>query len=173
MASVGSDSEEGLSLNIMPMLDVFSILILFLLMSFSTDPVSHDITSGLVVPESLTIRSLDEIPVITASKSELRVADQKVASIDPATSDFTQEDRRGGQGALLGLHQELTKIAEANKKRKRAKVEQEEDDPDLPPDSLTMEIDKEHHFVILRRIMKSAQQAEFVAFKLMVTKNSE
>lgn len=170
MASVG-DSQETLSLNIMPMLDVFSILILFLLMSFSTDPVSHDITSGLVIPESLTLRSLDEIPVITATKSELRLADQKIASIDPATGDFTQADRRGGQGALLGLFNELNELNEANKKRK--KPSRDDEDSDTPPDSLTMEIDKEHDFVILRRIMKSAQQAEFIAFKLMVTKTSE
>ena len=171
MASVGESSQEALSLNIMPMLDVFSILILFLLMSFSTDPVNHDITSGLEIPPSLTLKSLDEIPVITATKSELRLADQKIANIDPATSDFTQEDRRGGQGALLGLFRELEKLSEAQKKRKR--LSESEDSDTEPPESLTMEIDKEHNFVILRRIMKSAQQAEFIAFKLMVTKTSE
>lgn len=169
MATASSGSEETLSLNIMPMLDIFSILILFLLMSFSTDPVSHDITQGIEVPTSVTLLSLDEIPTVTVTRDELRFSDKKVADIDPATGDFTQADRRGGQGALLGLFDELEKMSEASKKRKKLS-DKTDDDQEKPPDALTMEIDKSHKYVILRRILKSAQQAEFIAFKLMVTK---
>ena len=42
MASVG-DGGDSLSLNLTPMLDIFSILVTFLLMSYSTDPVNHDL----------------------------------------------------------------------------------------------------------------------------------
>ncbi|MCY4379961.1 MAG: biopolymer transporter ExbD [Proteobacteria bacterium] len=171
MASVGQNAEEALSLNIMPMLDIFSILILFLLMSFSTDPVSHDITSGLEVPISVTLRSLDEIPTVTMTKSELRFSDMKVAELDPATGDFTYADYQKSQGALMVLYEELKKMNEANKKRKQPSGESEEDDS--TPDALTMEIDKSHKYIILRRIMLTAQQAGFFGFKLMVIKENE
>lgn len=170
MASMDSGSQEALSLNIMPMLDVFSILILFLLMSFSTDPVSHSETLGLEIPTSITLRSLDEIPTITVTSKELRFSDRKIAVIDPATGDFTQADRRGGQGALLGLFEELEKMSEASKKRKRQRLSTTDDKTPTTPDALTMEMHKTHRYVVLRRILKSAQQAEFIAFKLMVEK---
>lgn len=174
MASVDSGSQEALSLNIMPMLDVFSILILFLLMSFSTDPVSHSETLGLEIPTSITLKSLDEIPTITVTAKELRFSDRKVADIDPATGDFTQADRRGGQGALLSLYDELAKMSEANKKRKRLSLEADEAKQETSSlDALTLEMHKTHRYVVLRRILKSAQQAEFIAFKLMVEKGGE
>ena len=171
MASVDSGSQDTLSLNIMPMLDVFSILILFLLMSFSTDPVSHSETLGLEIPTSVTLKSLDEIPTITVTAKELRFNDRKVATIDPTTGDFTQDDRRGGQGALLGLYDELQKMSEASKKRKQLSADPEQ--TQTSPDALTLEMHKTHRYVVLRRILKSAQQAEFIAFKLMVEKGNE
>lgn len=167
MASVDADGGETLSLNIMPMLDIFSILILFLLMSFSTDPVNHDITSGLEMPDSMTLRSLDEVPKITVTKTELRYNDKKIASIDPRNGDFTKESM--DQGAVRPLYDELVKLAEANKKRKKAPV----DGTSPQADALTIEMDKKHKFVVMRRMMISAQQAEFIAFKLMVAKVKE
>lgn len=169
MASVDSGSDETLSLNIMPMLDIFSILILFLLMSFSTDPVSHDVTAGLEMPESVTLRSLDEIPKIIVTKKELRFMDKKIADIDPATGDFVESATT--QGAVKLLFDELEILAEANQKRKKLSDEDNENAPQT--DALTMEMDKDHNFVVMRRIMKSAQQASFIAFKLMVAKSSE
>lgn len=170
MASVGGDGAgETVELNIMPMLDIFSILILFLLMSFSTDPVSHDITAGLEMPDSITLRSLDEIPKITMTQNSLRFMDKKVADIDPKTGDFLEQYKT--QGAVKPLFDELEKLAEANKKRKKLSAKEEEGKPQA--DALTMEMDKRHKFVVMRRIMKSAQQAEFIAFKLMVAKQGE
>jgi len=49
MASFGSDNEEGVYLNLMPMLDIFSIIITFLLMTFSAEPVIYD-ADGSVNP---------------------------------------------------------------------------------------------------------------------------
>ena len=113
MASVSSDSGgDVLSLNIMPMLDVFSILIVFLLMSYSTDPVSYDVNSGVELPESTTISPLDDLPAIKVTKNEIFVNDKKVASI--IGGDVQEKDR--SQGAVFPVYQELAKLAEANKR---------------------------------------------------------
>ena len=162
MASVGSDSGETLSLNIMPMLDVFSILILFLLMSFSSDPVSHDLTAGLELPESLSLRSLDEIPTITMTKTEIRVGDRVISAL--VKGEVPETNR--SQGAILPLFKELEKLAASNKVRK----EQKNNDSGPQRDALTVEMDQELTFKLLKRVMLTAQQAEFVAFKLMVNK---
>lgn len=164
MASVGGNSKTELTLNLNPMLDIFSILITFLLMSFSTDPVNHDVNSGIVLPESKTIAALDEMPAIVVTKTEILVNDKKVASI--VEGDVPENER--AQGAVYPVFQELEKLAEANKRLSKNK----NDDPSQigKTGALTMEMDKEHRFKLMKRIMLAAQQAEFVQFKLSVQK---
>src|SRR6185436_13480263 len=96
MASAGGNSKDSLSLNLNPMLDIFSILITFLLMSFSTDPVSHDVNAGLELPQSNTMTALDELPAIVVTKTEILVNDKKVASI--VGGDVPENER--SQGAV-------------------------------------------------------------------------
>jgi biopolymer transport protein ExbD len=165
MASAGGGSKDTLNLNLNPMLDIFSILITFLLMSFSSDPVSHDVDAGLELPQSNTIVALDEIPTIVVTKTEVRVNDKKVADIQ--AGDVPEKDRT--QGAIYPVFDELKKLAEANK---RVNKNLNTDDPNAKGSTgaLTMEMDKGHRFKLMKRIMLSAQQAEFVQFKLMVQK---
>jgi len=164
MASAGGGSNDTLSLNLNPMLDIFSILITFLLMSFSSDPVSHDVDAGIELPQSSTIVALDEIPAIIVTKTEVKVNDVKIALIDGDVSESARS-----QGAIYPVYVELKKLAEANKRlTKNIKV----DDPTAKGSTgaLSMEMDKGHRFKLMKRIMLAAQQAEFVQFKLMVQK---
>jgi biopolymer transport protein ExbD len=161
MAGVSSGGDDVLALNIMPLLDIFSILILFLLMSFSTDPVTHDVNPALELPDSKTMRSLDEIPAIVVTKTEILVNDKKITTI--LNGDIQERDR--SQGAIYPLFTALEKLAEANKRYLRGKKTK-----NIP---VTMEMDKGHNFKLLKRIMLSAQQAEFVTFKLMVSKTAK
>lgn len=164
MAGFGSNNKDALSLNLNPMLDIFSILITFLLMSFSTDPVNHDVNAGIELPNSTTMTALDELPAIVVTKTEILVNDKKVASIQ--AGDVPESDR--AQGAVFPVFKELEKLAEANKRIIQAKS----NDPSQlgKTGALTMEMDKEHRFKLMKRIMLSAQQAEFVTFKLTVQK---
>jgi hypothetical protein len=155
--------EEGVSLNLMPMLDIFSILITFLLMSYSTDPVSYDISAGLELPDSVTITALDELPSIIVTKNEIMVNDKKVATI--LGGDVPERDR--SQGAVYPVFVELEKLAEANKRVFRGKEDK------TKTSVLTMEMDQSHQFKLMKRIMLAAQQAEFVTFKLMVAREAE
>lgn len=167
MAAVGGGSKDQLSLNLYPMMDIFSILITFLLMSYSTDPVNHDVAQGIELPESKTILALDEVPAITVTKTELFVNDKKIANI--VAGDIPQAELgESHQGAIRGVFDELKKVSEANKRLGASKANS--DDPSLIGKTgvLTMEMDKEHRFKLMKRIMLSAQQAEFVTFKLMV-----
>ena len=62
MASVGGDSDNHLSLNLTPMLDIFSILVTFLLMSYSTDPVNHDVDENMELLPSVTLSTWTKFP---------------------------------------------------------------------------------------------------------------
>lgn len=168
MASAGGGSKDQLSLNLYPMLDIFSILITFLLMSYSTDPVSHDISKGVELPYSKTLAVLDEVPAITVSTTEIYVNDKKVANVVNGEVPAT-ELGESYQGAIRPVFNELKKVAEFNKRLAGSRRE----DPAAIGKSgtLTMEMDKGHKFKLMKRIMLSAQQAEFVTFKLMVTRD--
>ena len=162
--STGSEGGE-LSLNLMPMLDIFSILITFLLMSYSTDPVSYNTNAGVELPESLTLAALDETPSIVVTKTEIKINDKIVSTV--IAGDVPEKDRQ--QGAVYPVFQELEKLMEANKRALRGRLS-EADKSKLS--TLTMEMDEKHRFKLMKRIMLAAQQAEFVTFKLMVGKQS-
>lgn len=164
MASAGN-SKEAVSLFLTPMLDIFSILIVFLLMSFSTDPVQYDGNPNLELPQSWTMVSLDEIPTVVVTKNELFVNDKKISSL--FDGDIPEKDRM--QGAIYPLYTELVKLKETNDRLREARKGAEADGK-TKPGTLTMEMDKDHRFQLAKRIMLSGQQAEFVTFKLMAAK---
>lgn len=163
MAGVSTDSGDALSLNLMPMLDIFSILITFLLMSYSTDPVAYDANAGMELPESNTLAALDETPAIIVTKTAILVNDKQVATIQGGD---VQENLRS-QGAVFPVYKELEKLAEANKRILGRRLAEEEK---ARLSTLTMEMDQDHRFKLMKRIMLAAQQAEFITFKLMVAR---
>jgi biopolymer transport protein ExbD len=167
MASAGGDSGESLSLNIMPMLDIFSILVTFLLMSYSTDPTNHDVDQNLELPDSVTLVNMDEVPSIVVNRNEILVNNKTVVTLQNGKIPQTEIQ----QGAAYPVYQELVEIAKVNK----AAAEQLRGKPDdgtkrAKPGEITIEMDKKHDFELLRRIMLAGQQAEFITFKLLVAK---
>ena len=164
MASVGNDNSEGISLNLMPMLDIFSIIITFLLMTFSAEPVSHDI-KDLQLPDSKTFISLDAIPVIKVTKNEIIVQNKSVAKIEDGKLLEEYED----QGAVRPVYEallQMSKSADAGRG--------ELDEPKLATENKTryvyMEMDKAHDFMLMKQIMRASEQADYTGFKLLVSK---
>ena len=86
MASFGSDNEEGVYLNLMPMLDIFSIIITFLLMTFSAEPVIYDADGSVELPRSQTVVSLSALPSIKVTTEEIWVETAKSLTLLMATS---------------------------------------------------------------------------------------
>ena len=117
MASVASENNDSIVLNIMPMLDIFSILILFLLMNFSTDPMTHDITKGVELPISYSINSLDEQPSVSISRDAIWVNYKKIINLELGKI----ADNYGDQGTIPRLVTELQKISEIKSHTKRSK----------------------------------------------------
>lgn len=171
MASAGGDSGESLSLNVMPMLDIFSILVTFLLMSFSTDPNNHEVDANLELPDSFTLVSMDEVPAISVNKNEIFINNKSIVKLEGGKVPAADIQ----QGAVYPVYQALLEIDEANK---RAMIEFSgaETGPDgekkAKPGEITIEMDKSHEFQLLKRILLAGQQANFVTWKLLVAKES-
>lgn len=163
MASVGGEGGDSLSLNLTPMLDIFSILVTFLLMSYSTDPVNHDVDKNLELPDSVTIVNMDELPSIIVNRDEIFVNDNKIVSLE--NGKVPSQDI--SQGAIIPVYNELQKLADQNKK---IAARLNDENKKSKPGVITIEMDKKHDFELLRRIMLAGQQAEFITFKLLVAR---
>ncbi len=166
MASVGGDSEEGLSLNVMPMLDIFSILVTFLLMSYSSDPTQHDVDGNLELPESVTIAQMDEVPAISVTRTDILVNNKSLVKLE--NGKVPQADIN--QGAINPIYKALVEIAETNKAAVKELTGALSEEKKSKPPQITIEMDKKHNFELMRRIMLSGQQAEFLTFKLLTSK---
>ena len=130
-------------------------------MSYSSDPISHDPNPALELPDSKTTVSLDEIPAVVVSKNEILVNDKKVVTVIGGTV----EKRHTTQGAIYPLFQELVKLNTTNKNYADATPKSKD-----KVSTLTLEMDKNHKFELMKMIMLSAQQAKFITFKLVVSK---
>lgn len=169
MASAGGDSGETLSLNLTPMLDIFSILVTFLLMSYSTDPNNHDVDANLELPDSVTLVSMDEVPAITVNKNEIFVNNKSLVKLDGGKVPAADIQ----QGAVYPVYKALLDIADANKKAlAEFRGESSDGEKKAKPGEITIEMDKGHEFQLLKRLMLAGQQAEFVTWKLLVAKES-
>ncbi|RZA15625.1 MAG: hypothetical protein EOP10_26035 [Proteobacteria bacterium] len=171
MASAGGDSGETISLNVTPMIDIFSILLTFLLMSYSTDPNNHDVDANLELPDSVTLVAMDEVPSITVTRGEIFVNNKSLVKLE--NGDVPAADL--SQGAVQPVYKALLEIDEANKKVMadfRGETTAESGERKAKPGEITIEMDKGHKFQLLKRLMLSGQQANFVTWKLLVSKES-
>lgn len=156
---------EGFTINLYPILDVFSILIVFLLMNYSTQGQSIESTENLELPKSEVQLSLDESAAVSITKSEIVIQGQIEIPLD-ANGDVPA--RFLDQGAIRAAYDEFVKLANSMQTLKNRDQALALTDADVR--SLTLESDKSISFRVIKRIMRSAQQAEFTSWKLALDK---
>lgn len=163
----GAKNDSGLSLNLMPMLDIFSIIITFLLMTFSTDPVNYDI-EGLELPQSRTFMALDELPTIKVTETAIFVLEEEVAKL--VNGQVDPKDER--QGAVGPVFDRLDAIRKKRMERQGMLDDPKDQRQGSNKGIVGMEMDKNGKFSVMKAIMLASQQAEFITFKLIVNKPS-
>jgi biopolymer transport protein ExbD len=155
----------GFSLNLYPILDVFSILIVFLLMNFSTQGQSIESTANLELPKSEVRLSLDDAAAVSITKEEIVVQGNLTIPLD---SNGDVPARFIEQGAIKPAYDEFVKLAQSMQTLKNRDQKLSLSDADIR--SLTLESDKATQFRVIKRLMLSAQQAEFTSWKLALDK---
>jgi biopolymer transport protein ExbD len=155
----------GFTINLYPILDVFSILIVFLLMAYSTQGQSIESTANLELPKSEVQLSLDEAAAVSITKTEIVIQGQLEIPLD-ANGDVPAQFL--DQGAIRPAYDEFVKLANSMQTLKNRDQAIELTDADVR--TLTLESDKSIPFRVIKRIMRSAQQAEFTSWKLALEK---
>lgn len=168
MAGADIGGKDSFSLNLYPMLDVFSILIVFLLMNFSVSGESTEVSANLELPQSSVKLSLDSAASVAITKSEIVIQGGTTIPLTPDSSDVVESFKKDGQGAIRMAYDEFKKIRDHN----QALTNRQKNLPLTKKDNstLTMQSDKIIPYRIIKRVLASAQQAEFISWKFAVQK---
>jgi biopolymer transport protein ExbD len=146
---------EEFALNLYPMLDIFSILIVFLLMSFSTQGQSAEVERKLVLPDSWVSVNLDDAPSIIIDQEEIVI--QGTASVRLVNKLIPAEELN--QGALQIAYDEFVKLREVQET-----IEARGTANGKPMRDLSLAADKDTPFETIKPIMRAGGQVDFISY---------
>jgi biopolymer transport protein ExbD len=155
-------------LNITSMTDMFTILLVFLLQTYSTADIQ-------VIPEqgqSLPVSNVDANPVmsvqISVTKEVLKIEDRVIASL--SNLDFTGKDIDSNDPNFIKpLFEELDKLAKQEKKKDddfQAGTSTVKPNPGVLDGKILVKADQHLSYGVLRKVMYTASMAGFPKMKM-------
>jgi len=143
------------ALNITSMTDMFTILLVFLLQTYSTSDVQIIPEKGLRLPTSASLSSPTEATKISLSTSALKLGQTQIAVVKDA--DFLAQDlEEHDSNFIKPLFDELDKIAKKSPEKDHVKEGR-----------IILQADKELPYATLRKVMYTASMAGFPQLKLI------
>lgn len=150
----------GLSMN--SLMDIMTIILVFLLKSYSSDPVQLKAAPDLKPPFSSSELKAQESTIITVTLNHILVDDQKVISLDQGKVDSA--DLSSGNFMIDPLFQKLNDAVDHQKRVYQYRKEKSFEG------IVTIVADRHVPFELLSQVMYTAGQATFSKFKFMVVK---
>lgn len=137
------------------MMDMFTIILIFLLFSFSENPEKIDLDKDLELPRSSSKAEYSEGVKLVLSKKELRLNDELIATV------------RGNE--ITGLADESMDKSALFQRLKTYKAEEVKPEGDAPeaPHVLFL-CDRTHSFKTINRVLKTAGLAGYPNFQFAV-----
>jgi biopolymer transport protein ExbD len=153
-------TNEEMSLQITSMADIFTILLVFLLKSYSTSALAIQPSKGLALPQAQAEEQAVEALKIMVSESSIEVEGQPVATLD----HFAFDAKDLQNGASQTLNQAL------EKERKRQLLIAQANS-DVKVDSKIIVVADQHvPYSTLKTVLASAALQGYTDFKLAVAK---
>lgn len=165
------DVDAGLNIN--SMMDMMTIILVFLLKSYSTSDVSVAPSDNLKLPFSSAQKAPEVAVNLVVEKGQIVVDGVPVLSLSTAPDEdkpgkdmiVVPEDELRGQ-QITKLYDRLLEKAEAAKK-----LGESSGNPDLEfKGRILLQVDQDMPFSVLRTVMYTAGQAQFGEFKFVVYK---
>ena len=155
-------------LNITPMMDMMTILLVFLLKQFSVQQSAAALSEGLVLPQSTIEQQKPPGVMVQVTQSAIIVDGDPVAPVRSGTVDASL--KRGGANSL-----EIVPLVDSlNKHRKRLQtLEIVTKGATKWDNTATLLIDKNIPYRLVTEVIYSAGQAEFSQYRLSVIKKSQ
>jgi biopolymer transport protein ExbD len=136
------------------MMDMFTIILLFLLVSFSDAPEKLELNKDLELPTSTSKADFSKAVKLILSKKELRLNNEVMATVQgKELSGLSEDDPESS-----ALYQRL--------KRYREEAEPSKDESQAP--HVLLLCDKSHSFKTINRVIKAAGLAGYPNFQFAV-----
>lgn len=135
------------ALNINSMTDMFTIMLVFLLQTYSTNAYEIKPQKGLNMPTSVSEKTAEEAPLVSLSKDELVINDKTLLKIN--NFDLPSEALDHGQ-IIKPLLTELQAIKAQTKDK----------------DEVILQVDKECPYPHIKQLLSTASMAGFIKVRL-------
>lgn len=158
------DEEVGVTIN--SLMDAMTIILVFLLMNYSVDPLRIDPSEDLKLPASTTDISPKASASVTVTAKGIVVADKMVAKVVNGAVD--KVDKQGDENSLQiqPLFDALN--SEASRQKEMARLRGAKFDG-----LLTVIAHQETPYRLLTEVLYTAGQAEFQKFRFAVLKGGQ
>jgi biopolymer transport protein ExbD len=147
------------TLNITSLMDVMTIILIFLLFSFSSQDQNLRLHKDMDLPKSSSEKPFKWAINITLTENELMVEDSPVCKYK--NGEFI--DKNGDTGKIELLYDQLTNLKSLEKYR--------DVDRDAAEPVVIFQADKKHKFNTIYEVMKTAAMAGYPNFRFAVLKN--
>ena len=156
---------KEMTLNISSLMDILTILLLFLILSFDSQEQNISPPEGFELPDSSSELAVKIAVKVTISPDQVFVEDKVVVKL--AGGDFRKTDLDSSK-RITPLLKELQRQKARLQAGSSTAVEDQEDEKEI----VFLEAAKGTHFKIVDRVLKSAAAAGFTKFRLAVNRRS-
>ncbi|MBA2403276.1 MAG: biopolymer transporter ExbD [Bdellovibrionales bacterium] len=161
----GKEKAEAFSLDITALLDIFTLMMVFLLSSYNSSGVVLLVPNAIDLPISKTPTLSSTGINIQVSKSQIWVEDKEVVNTN--TTETSQLFDEGGK-RIIPLYDQLIKIKE------RIKLTEKTSHEAAPFSGVAnLIVDKTLKYTYLKRVMYTCAAAGFKEFKFIVAKKAD
>ena len=143
---------KALILNLTPLIDIFTILLVFLLKTFSVSFVALQSPKNIVLPTSLSSESPRRLLALDISEDGIYVEDQLVQPL----KDFALNDGPSSQDTLQSMRFKLEEFIEAGR---------------IETAVAMIRADKQTPFDLVWKVMLTARQSGIETFESLVVKS--
>jgi biopolymer transport protein ExbD len=148
------ERNQTFGLNITSMTDMFTILLVFLLQTYSTADFQVDPERGISLPLSNVSTNPTKALKVSLSKTELKIEGRTIASLTPE-GDFAKTDLEGSDTNFIKpLFAELEKVSK------------ESQEPSVKDGKILFQADSSLNYAVLRKVMYTASMAGFPKLKM-------
>jgi biopolymer transport protein ExbD len=154
-------SASSFKIQITSMVDMFIILLVFLLKSYSTSPVNITPNSSLRLPNSSAQADPVDVIKIIVSNSAIFVEDFKVADVNDGKVDSSQLDKNDRE-FIRPLYEELDKKAQVTKE-----ISVKNDTVEFDGKVL-FQVDRKMPYALLQKVMYTSMLAGYYDVKFAV-----
>jgi len=155
-------SPSTFKIQITSMVDMFVILLVFLLKSYSTSPVQVNPSKNMTLPASTATKDPVDVLKLQVSKDGIHVEDQKIVSLNEKGEIDVKDVDASDTNFIRSLYTELDK--QATKTRSIAKVNET-----LEFDGkVLMQADRGVPYALLRKVMYTSMMAGYADVKIAV-----